>query len=717
MEEKVTINFIFENEDNDENYIIICKRDEKINDILNQFSKKTGKFIENLIFYYKGEKIDIKLDKDLKIEDMFKEANVIKLLCFEIKALQHSKKNPIKNLENYIIDFIDYKVYLKYVKNETILEKLLLDENSYFKEINERKIKCDSDGCKNELTNKNNELFYRCITCNQNLCKLCNENHSKKHSVIEYNIKDFICNKNTLPYISFCKNCNKDLCEQCKFEHDKNHQLIDLTKILKDKDNRQKNFDKLNEKIKNFSSLINKIINKLRKVESNFESYYDIVSYVINKNKNLENFFNYELYKNMENIDRYNKIIINDIDDIENEELVGKKIEKILEIYNKMIIKNEITMEYLIKYEDEEIKIFGDKFFQNNKENFHIILDDMEYKLINSLNKNDVGKNNKAFTIKLKEVETATNLNYIFNDCPNLKSIENFSNWNMNDITEMKAAFSGCSSLVKLSDISKWNMSNVTDISSMFNKCESLTNIPDISIWDTQNMTNMKELFCGCKSLKSLPDISKWKIDKVTDISSMFNECSSLTSLPDISKWKTENLTNIKELFSMCSSLNAIPDISNWSTNNITDMSGLFKNCSFLKELPDLSKWKTGKVTTMQSIFKRCESLISLPDISKWDTGRVRDMSSMFNGCRKLKSIPDISKWNTFNVTNMKSMFSSCTSLTSTPDFSHWNVDNVDNVDYMFLECPSLQAIPNFNFPASIDVSKISSSDKDCIII
>ena len=317
MEEIVTINFIFENEDKDENYIIICKRDDKINDIFNQFSKKTGKCIENLIFYYKGEKIDIKLDKDLKVGDLFKEANVIKLLCFEIKVLQHSKKKPIKNLENCIIDFIDYKIYLKDVKNETILEKLLLDENSYFKEINERKIKCDSDGCKNKLTNKKNELFYRCITCNQNICKLCRKNHSKKHSLIEYNIKDFICNKTTLPYISFCTKCNKDLCEQCKFKHNKTHEFIDLTKILTDKVKRQKNFDKLNEKIKNISSLINKIINKLRKVESNFESYYDIVSYLINKNKNLENFFNYKLYKNLENIDRYNENIINDIDDIE----------------------------------------------------------------------------------------------------------------------------------------------------------------------------------------------------------------------------------------------------------------------------------------------------------------------------------------------------------------------------------------------------------------
>ena len=142
--------------------------------------------------------------------------------------------------------------------------------------------------------------------------------------MIEYNIKDYFCNKTTLPYISFCKKCNKDLCEQYKFEHGKTHQFIDLTKILNDKDNIQKIFDKLNEKINNFSSLINKIINKLRKVEINFESYYDIVSYAINKNKNQENIFNYELYKNMENIDRYNKIIIKDINDIENEELVGK---------------------------------------------------------------------------------------------------------------------------------------------------------------------------------------------------------------------------------------------------------------------------------------------------------------------------------------------------------------------------------------------------------
>ena len=717
--QEVKIIFIFENKENDTNYpTIICKRDAKINDIFGQFCKITGKNIDNIIFYYKGEKIDIKLKQNLKLEEMFKEDSVIKLLCFEPKYLQQRKKNPIEHLENYIIDFIDYKVYIKEVKNEILLEKLLLDEKSYFGKINEIKIKCDEESCKNELRNYN-ESFYRCVNCPKNLCKICNEKHQKSHNVIKYDLKDYICNENLLPlpFVSYCKTCKKDLCEQCKFEHNKLHQFIDLTQILKNKDSRQKNFNKLNEKIMNFKLEINKIITKLRKVISNFESYYDIVSSIINKNKNRENLFNYELYKNMENIDKYNKIIIKDINEIEKEELDGNKIEKILQIYNKMINKNEITMEYKIKYEDDKIKIFGDEFFENNKDNFHIILDDMEYKLINILNKSDVGKSNKTFTITLKEVEKVTNLNYIFNDCSNLISVKGFSNWNMNDITEMKAVFSGCSSLDELSDISKWSMKNVTDISSMFNGCASLISMPDISNWDTKNMTNMKELFCGCKSLKSLPDISKWDISKVTDISSMFSECSSLTSLPDISKWKTEEVTDIQELFSMCSSLKNIPNISNWVTDKITDMSGLFRKCFSLKELPDISKWNTSKVTTMQSMFIRCDSLIKLPNISGWDTGRVEDMSSMFNGCKNLESIPDISKWNTFNVKNMKSMFSSCISLKSIPDFSNWKTDNVDNIDYMFLECHSLKSLPNIKFLDSVNKSKIASSENDCTII
>ena len=62
-------------------------------------------------------------------------------------------------------------------------------------------------------------------------------------------------------------------------------------------------------------------------------------------------------------------------------------------------------------------------------------------------------------------------------------------------------------------------------------------------------------------------------------------------------------------------------------------------------------------------------------------------------------------------------MFSSCTSLKSTPDFSNWKKSNVDNVDYMFLECPSLTSVPNITFPDSVDISKISSSEKDCNIM
>ena len=150
--------------------------------------------------------------------------------------------------------------YIKIWKTLTNIIKLLLDEKSYFEKINEIKIKCGEDNCKNELKNYN-ESFYRCLNCPKNLCKLCNEKHQKSHNVIKYDLKDYICNENILPFpfVSYCKTCKKDLCEQCKFEHNKLHQFIDLTQILKNKDNRQKNFNKLNEKIMNFKFCFNLI--------------------------------------------------------------------------------------------------------------------------------------------------------------------------------------------------------------------------------------------------------------------------------------------------------------------------------------------------------------------------------------------------------------------------------------------------------------------------
>ena len=167
--------------------------------------------------------------------------------------------------------------------------------------------------------------------------------------------------------------------------------------------------------------------------------------------------------------------------------------------------ENEIIINYKIG-KDEKIRIFGDKFVENNKGNFQMIINGNIYELNRFYNiKNE--KENEILEVKLKQIKDVTNISYIF---------------------------SGCSLLTKLADILKWRTNKITDMSFMLEDCSKLLSLPDISKWNTNNVTNMRAIFAGCSKLSSLPDISKWNTNNVTTITGMFQGCSLLTELPDI---------------------------------------------------------------------------------------------------------------------------------------------------------------------------------------
>ena len=180
---------------------------------------------------------------------------------------------------------------------------------------------------------------------------------------------------------------------------------------------------------------------------------------------------------------------------------------------------SEINIIYDVKGENE-IKIFGAEFVENNKNICKMIIDNKEYEIEENYHVDS--NNNTKLKIKLKGI---------------------------NNVTNMSCIFLGCSSISSLPDISKLNTNHVTDLSYMFYECSSLSSIPDISKWNTNNVTNMSCIFLGCSSLLSLPDISKWSTNNVTNISYMFNSCSSLSSIPDISIWNTNKVTNMSWIF------------------------------------------------------------------------------------------------------------------------------------------------------------------------
>ena len=337
-----------------------------------------------------------------------------------------------------------------------------------------------------------------------------------------------------------------------------------------------------------------------------------------------------------------------------NKNVNGNIYEKFHDIYN------EFLLSYEINGVDEKIRLLGNNFYENNKENCKMIIDDKELDLIEFYENN---KMNGNLVVNLLIKKNLSDFSYMFFDCSCLVSFKFLSELEMNNITNTSFMFYGCTSLSYLDDISTWNMINVADISNMFYGCLSLNSLPDISLWNTKNIKAINHLFYDCTSLIHLPNISKWNTSNIINMSHTFHNCSLLKTLPDLSKWNICNTTNISYMFYGCTSLESLPDLSKWNTSNIHNMEMIFCKCVSLKNLPNISEWNTMNLTNISYMFYKCSSLSSLPDISKWNISNVVDIDCIFCGCSSLTSFPDISNWKQNDNININNLFSGCHSL------------------------------------------------------
>ena len=183
-----------------------------------------------------------------------------------------------------------------------------------------------------------------------------------------------------------------------------------------------------------------------------------------------------------------------------------------------------------------------------------------------------------------------------------------FKGSNTSNVTNMNYMFQDCRSLTSL-DVSNFNTSNVTSMTNMFISCNGLTSL-DLSGWDTSNVTSMASMFSYCNSLTSLT-LSNFNTNNVTSMSQMFRGCSGLTSL-DVSNFDTSKVIGMMLMFYDCSNLTSL-NLSGWNTSNVTDMNGMFSGCNSLKSL-DLSGWNTSNITSdsMSDMFRGCTSLTSI---------------------------------------------------------------------------------------------------------
>ena len=198
----INITFIY----NSINEIIIeCKSDELMYPIYKRYAIETKKNIKNLYFLYNGDKIN----PEEKLSDIAGDAKMINMLVNNLFDEEDKNEIVLKQSKDIIcpicseiclINLNDYKITFSDCKNGHRFTKTMFNEFLDFQKIDESKIVCNK--CEGEdKTKKNksvtiNNKFFKCLTCNINLCPICKIKHSKikeskNHKIIDYDNKHY----------------------------------------------------------------------------------------------------------------------------------------------------------------------------------------------------------------------------------------------------------------------------------------------------------------------------------------------------------------------------------------------------------------------------------------------------------------------------------------------------------------------------------------------
>ena len=290
--------------------VIQAKLDELFKDVINKYLQKTLMDSAKVFFIANGKPINPEEKVENQISSMNKQNKKLKVLVQLIEketTVQEFIKSKdiicpechescqIKIEESHISLFGCINNHLK-----------ILDIKDFFnsQKINISDIICEKCKIKNKANCPNNE-FYKCLTCNINLCLLCKHNHQSNHNIINYEEKNYICNKHHEHFIKYCHECRKNLCYICDDEHE-NHYKVIFSEIKPNINELNNYLIDLKKEIDLFNNYIKKIITNLNDIISRMNIYYEINNNII-KNYEMKN-RNYQILQNIKEIDNNREI-------------------------------------------------------------------------------------------------------------------------------------------------------------------------------------------------------------------------------------------------------------------------------------------------------------------------------------------------------------------------------------------------------------------------
>ena len=370
--------------------------------IFKNFCQKSLTDINSLYFLYGGNKVNEKLKINEVSSNLDKESKKMHFLVFDSNSqIDEKSLKEIKLVvcpickENCRLHIDDYKIKLFECINGHPSNTILLNEYNITTNIEESEIKCGKCNENNKGKTYNN-LFYICLNCKSNLCPLCKSSHDKEHHIINYDDKNYICEKHNESFNSYCNSCKKNICILCENEHI-NHHIILYSKVISEKEEKLVELNKFRDTINLLKEEVNNITKDLNNFVENVDTLFNINSSIVNHYDVRKR--NYQTLTNLSDL-KIN-LLNHEINSIINCKNKGTKCKKMFDIYQKMsnqtkdnddrkiekIIakfgesneKNEITLHY--SSTEEKIKLFGFSFVENNIDNCFIKFEGKNYLL------------------------------------------------------------------------------------------------------------------------------------------------------------------------------------------------------------------------------------------------------------------------------------------------------------------------------------------------
>ena len=319
--------------------LINLKENEKMKDICNKFLSRYEIDLDSVNFLYNGKLLNLDLtfrENANQIDLERGEMNILVYLVYESNKKSFKNNNIIvrsKEIicpecdENCRISIKDYKVKTYECKNGHQIDDMLLNEFYNTQFISESKIICSI--CKKSKANGNK--FSKCLQCKNNICFFCKLSHDNSHTMINYEIKNYLCYIHNSLFNSYCYICKENLCEKCQSKHN-GHNIKKYENILENEYKIKEDLGNFRKKIDELNETIKVIIKILKNVEENIELYYQINSNIINNYK--KEYTNYQILQNINEIQ--NIIKLSEIDEIINDNNYNYKFRILFDLYSKI---------------------------------------------------------------------------------------------------------------------------------------------------------------------------------------------------------------------------------------------------------------------------------------------------------------------------------------------------------------------------------------------